>query len=56
MKKKKNLKKGNKFTFDNIVSLRPRTGICSSKYFKLINKKSKKNYLKNSPTSKNEIL
>ena len=53
---KKNIKKGNKFTFDNIVSLRPRTGICSSKYFKLINKKSKKNYLKNSPISKNEIL
>lgn len=53
---KKDIKKGNKFTSDNIISLRPRVGICSSKYFKLINRKSKKNYLKNSPISKNEVL
>ena len=53
---KHNIKVGDKFTIKNIVSLRPKIGLCSSKYFKLINKISKKRYLKNSPISTNEVL
>ena len=53
---KKNIKKGEKFNDQNIISLRPNIGLCASKYFHLINKKSKKNYKKFSPISKNEIF
>ena len=53
---KKNIEVEEKFTTKNVVSLRPKIGLCSSKYFKLINKISKKRYLKNSPLSMNEVL
>jgi pseudaminic acid synthase len=53
---KKNIKKGEKFDDKNIISLRPNLGLCASNYFKLIKKKSKKNYKKLDPISKNEIF
>ena len=53
---KKIIKKGEIFNNENIVSLRPKLGICASKYFQLLNKRSKKNYKKLDPISKNEIF
>ena len=53
---KQNINKGEKFTNKNIISLRPKIGMCSSKYIRLINKLSKRNYKKNSPINNNEIL
>lgn len=53
---KKKIKKGEKFNDDNITSLRPNLGVCASKYFVLIKKKSKKNYDKFDPISKNEVF
>jgi N,N'-diacetyllegionaminate synthase len=38
------IKKGEKFTYENITTKRPGTGICASKINKYINIKSKKNY------------
>jgi sialic acid synthase SpsE len=53
---KKEIKKGEKFNDKNIISLRPKIGLCASRYFRLINKKSKKNYKKFESISKNEIF
>ena len=36
-------------TKNNIVCLRPKIGICSSKYFNVLNKKTNKKIEKNSP-------
>ena len=52
----RDIKVGEKFTEKNIVSLRPKIGVCASKYLRLLNKKSKRRYLKNHPINKNEIL
>ena len=46
---KREIKKGEKLNKDNIISLRPKIGICSSKYFYLLNKKAKRNIKSNSP-------
>ena len=41
---KKKINKGKKFTYENITTKRPGTGICASKIYEYINNKSKKNY------------
>ena len=41
---KKKINKGEKFTYENITTKRPGTGICASKINIYINNKSKKNY------------
>ena len=46
---KRDIKKGEKFTEDNIVSLRPKIGICSSQFFNILNKKAIKNIKANKP-------
>ena len=38
------IKKGEKFTKRNLTTKRPGNGVCSSYYFKYLNRKSKKNY------------
>ena len=52
----KDIKKNEKITKNNINSLRPKIGICASKYFKIIGKKAKKNIKANEPILKNNIL
>ena len=49
------IKKGERLTENNIVSLRPRIGICSSNYFKILDKTLKKNVKKGEPIFKNFI-
>ena len=51
----KNIKKNEKITKNNIVALRPKVGICASQYFKILNKKSKKNIKRFSPIKKEDI-
>ena len=53
---KKNIKINEKITTKNIISLRPKIGICASKYFKIIGKKAKKNIKANDPIFKNYLL
>ena len=43
------IRKGQKFNSNNIISLRPKSYVCSSKFFELIKKKSKRNYVKGDP-------
>jgi N,N'-diacetyllegionaminate synthase len=43
----KDIKRGEKFSFENITTKRPGTGITADKYFIYIKKKSKKNYKNN---------
>ncbi len=50
-----NIRKGERITENNIVSLRPKIGVCSSNYFKILNKKIKKNVKKGDPIFKNII-
>ena len=50
----KEIKIGEKFTKHNIKSLRPKIGLCASRYFTILNKISKRNYTKNSPIKANE--
>ena len=45
----KKIKKNERITFENIDTLRPKIGICASKYFKIINKKSRKDILPGQP-------
>ena len=45
----KNICKNETFSRKNIQSLRPKIGICSSKYFQILNKKAKVDIEKNSP-------
>ena len=40
---------------NNITTLRPKIGLCSSKYFQIINKFSKRDYKKDSPIKSDEI-
>ena len=51
----KNIKKGEKFSKLNISTFRPKIGICASKYFTIIGKKSKNNIKKFSPVFKSLI-
>tara|TARA_B100001057_G_scaffold497809_1_gene602974 strand:+ start:1389 stop:2423 length:1035 start_codon:yes stop_codon:yes gene_type:complete len=44
-----NIKKNEKITNKNINVLRPKIGICASKYFKILGKRSKKNINANEP-------
>ena len=43
---KKNIIKGDKFSLENLSTMRPGGGISPNKFFKIIGKKAKKNYLK----------
>ena len=43
------IKKGEKFNLNNIISLRPKSYLCSSKFFEIVNKKSKRKYNKGDP-------
>tara|TARA_B100000686_G_scaffold351255_1_gene449464 strand:+ start:1465 stop:2511 length:1047 start_codon:yes stop_codon:yes gene_type:complete len=43
------IKKGEKFSKKNIANFRPKIGICASKFFEILNKKTKKNIKKNEP-------
>ena len=52
---KKDIKKGEKFSNKNIISLRPKIGICASKFLTIINKKAKKNIKKNHPIVNNYV-
>ena len=45
----KDIQKGEKFTKKNIGCFRPKIGLGAENYFKIIGKKSKKKFLKNSP-------
>ena len=42
----RDIKIGEKFTEKNIISLRPKIGICATKYISLLNKKSKRRYIR----------
>ena len=45
----KNIKKNEKITIDNINTLRPKIGICASEFYKILNRKAKRNIKKNEP-------
>lgn len=49
----KDIKKGEKFNYNNINSLRPKIGICASEFFKILGKKSKKNIKSGYPIKAN---
>ena len=51
----KSIKKGEKFSSKNIANFRPKIGVGSEHYKKLIGKISKKNILKFSPIYKNSF-
>ena len=52
----KQIKKNEKITKNNIDTLRPYLGICASRYFKVIGRKSKKNIKPGTPISKNLLI
>ena len=49
------IRRGERFTEKNINTLRPFIGLCASNYYKILNKKSKKNISKNSPIFKMNV-
>lgn len=51
----KQIKKGEKFSKENIMALRPAVGLSADKFSRLLGKKAKKNYSEYSIISKNEI-
>lgn len=53
---KKDIRKNEKLTKENIETLRPNIGICASKYFELIGKKINKNLYKGSPLLKKDVI
>jgi len=53
---KNDIKKNEKISSKNIISLRPKIGICSSKYFKIIGKRVKKNIKANHPLFESDLL
>ena len=53
---RKNIEKNEKISPKNIISLRPKIGICSSQYYKILGKKIKKNTKANQPLFKNNLL
>ena len=50
-----NIKRGEKFTKENIDTLRPNTGMTADKYFKVLGKKSKRNILSGTSIKKIHI-
>ncbi|MDB3932072.1 pseudaminic acid synthase [Candidatus Pelagibacter sp.] len=52
---KKNIKKNEKFTRDNIKSLRPKLGIPAEHFFDIIGKRANKNLIENSPIKFKDI-
>ena len=50
-----NIQKGEKFTSKNIKSIRPATGLNPTLFFKIINKKSKKNIKIGTPILKKDF-
>ena len=52
---KKNIKKNEKISINNIDTFRPSIGICASKFFKILNKKAKRNIKKNEPIFYSDI-
>lgn len=50
-----NIKAGEKITNKNLISLRPKLGICASNYFKIIGKRAKKNISAWSPIKANMV-
>tara|TARA_B100001057_G_scaffold500025_1_gene613036 strand:+ start:3840 stop:4874 length:1035 start_codon:yes stop_codon:yes gene_type:complete len=53
---KKNINANEKITYKNIISLRPKIGICASKYYKIIGKKVKKKIKINDPIFESHFL
>ena len=53
---KVDIKKNEKITNKNISVLRPKIGICASKYFKILGKRSKSNIKANDPIFQNQLL
>lgn len=53
---KEDLKKNQKLNINNIKTLRPKLGICASKYFKIIGSKVKKNIKKDQPIKNSDIF
>jgi len=53
---KMNIKKNTPITIHNIDTLRPKIGICASEYFKILNKKIKRNIKKGEPIYKKDLL
>ncbi len=53
---RKNIGKNEKISPKNIISLRPKIGICSSQYYKILGKRIKKNTKANQPLFKNNLL
>ena len=51
----RDVRKGEKITKENIISLRPRLGISSAKYLNVLKRKFKKNLKANTPLQKNFI-
>lgn len=52
---KKNIKRNEKISINNIDTFRPSIGICASKFFKILNKKVKRNIKKNEPIFYSDI-
>lgn len=52
---KKNIKKNEKISRDNIDTLRPKIGICASKFFKILNKKATRTIKTNEPIFYSDI-
>ena len=50
------IKKNEKFSSKNLETYRPKLGLCASKYFKIIGKKSRKNIKKGSPIFKDNVI
>lgn len=50
---RKNIKKNEKFTCKNLITLRPNCGMSANKFFVLLGKKSKKNYIQGEVIKKN---
>ena len=53
---KTNIEKNEKITKMNIETLRPKIGICASKYFKILNRKTKKSFKKGEPILKSDLI
>ena len=53
---KRKIKKNEKITIDNIETYRPKIGICASKYFKILGKRSKKNIKANEPIFQDQLI
>ena len=52
---KKDIRKNEKLSKENIETLRPKIGVCASKYFEVIGKKINKNLYKGDPIFKKDI-